>query len=47
VELSQGAIAVFAHRNDAGEYTLTAIPWSEIRRIAFPGVQNLPQRIFD
>jgi hypothetical protein len=46
-DLSCGACGVFAHRTESGEYTVTAISWSSIRRVSFPGVGELPRGAFD
>jgi hypothetical protein len=46
-ELSQGAYGVFAHRGESGKYTVTAIPWSSVRRLSFPGVTELPRSGFE
>jgi hypothetical protein len=42
-ELSQWDCGVFAHRGETGAYTVTAIPWSSIRRLSFPGIEKLPE----
>lgn len=45
-ELSQGAVGVFAARDEQGRFTLQVVPWDEVCRVEIRGVTELPDRWF-
>ena len=44
-QLSEFDYGVFAHRDKEGTYTITAIPWSVIQRLAVSGLKELPEAL--
>jgi hypothetical protein len=46
-ELSQRDYGVFAHRNPGGDFTVTAIAWSDVKRLSFRKLPDLPKRLFE
>jgi hypothetical protein len=46
-ELSQLDYGVFATRHDDGTYTIVAVPWQSVFKLAFRKVAELPPRMFE
>jgi hypothetical protein len=44
-QLSELDYGVFAHRDQEGKHTVTAIPWSSIQRLAVSGLKELPEEL--